>query len=226
MFYKHFTTFNLLTLLPAITLAGSLDSGDPASGTHPQSDICKVKGETNLRPENIRAGITIFGITGTFTGTTTSTPPPSSSAPTPRYTDNEDGTITDNQNGLIWLKNANCYGEQSWETAMQSAAHLASRQCGLSDKSKAGMWRLPTKEEWEAMVDKSIPYPGPMISNAAGTGKWTEGDAFLGVSSWYWSSSTRTGGAASAWDVYLSSGYMHNASKTSTSYVWPVRGGL
>src|SRR5215831_10404550 len=28
--------------------------------------------------------------------------------PTPRFTDNNNGTITDNLTGLIWLKNANC----------------------------------------------------------------------------------------------------------------------
>ncbi len=30
--------------------------------------------------------------------------------PTPRFTDNNNGTITDNLTGLIWLKNANCIG--------------------------------------------------------------------------------------------------------------------
>jgi hypothetical protein len=28
--------------------------------------------------------------------------------PNPRFTDNSDGTVTDNLTGLIWLKNANC----------------------------------------------------------------------------------------------------------------------
>ena len=30
--------------------------------------------------------------------------------PNPRFTDNSDGTVTDNLTGLIWLKNANCFG--------------------------------------------------------------------------------------------------------------------
>ena len=30
--------------------------------------------------------------------------------PDPRFTDNGDGTVTDNLTGLIWLKNANCFG--------------------------------------------------------------------------------------------------------------------
>ena len=29
-------------------------------------------------------------------------------SPDPRFTDNEDGTVTDNLTGLIWLKNARC----------------------------------------------------------------------------------------------------------------------
>ena len=28
--------------------------------------------------------------------------------PSPRFTDNSNGTVTDNLTGLIWLKNANC----------------------------------------------------------------------------------------------------------------------
>jgi hypothetical protein len=96
-----------------------------------------------------------------------------------RYIDNGDGTVTDNRTGLIWLKNANCFGRKDWKTAMQLAAKLADGQCGLSDGSKPGDWRLPTKDEWKAMVDTE--YKRPVLSNAAGTGQWKEGDAFSGV---------------------------------------------
>ena len=148
-----------------------------------------------------------------------------------RYIDNGDGTVTDNKTGLIWLKNANCFGGQNWETAMQSAAKLADGQCGLSDGSKTGDWRLPTKEEWEAMVDEKYVdrenYSQPALSNAAGTGPWKEGDAFSGVqSSIYWSSTTYANSAVFAWGVGLFSGYVSGTGKASTYYVWPVRGGV
>ncbi|MDM8562794.1 choice-of-anchor D domain-containing protein [Candidatus Marithioploca araucensis] len=42
-----------------------------------------------------------------------------------RYTDNGDGTVTDNRSGLIWLKNASCFYLE-WREAKQSAANLAS----------------------------------------------------------------------------------------------------
>jgi hypothetical protein len=140
-----------------------------------------------------------------------------------RYIDNDDGTVTDKQTGLIWLKKALCSGSlMSWKEAMQWAAKLAHGQCGLNDDSKAGDWRLPTRDEWKAMVDDRYTYP--TLSNAAGTGQWKEGDAFLGVQSfWYWSSSERS--TSSAWFVDLSDGYVNYIDKTFTNYVWAVRGG-
>jgi hypothetical protein len=141
-----------------------------------------------------------------------------------RYIDNGDGTVTDNRTGLIWLKKANCFGRKTWKEAMQLVAKLAHEQCGLSDGSKAGDWRLPTKEEWEAMVDTR--YTKPALSNAAGTGQWNEGEAFSGVLtdySWYWSSTKR--GTSSAWGVNLYNGNVRSNDQTLTDYVWAVRGG-
>jgi hypothetical protein len=142
---------------------------------------------------------------------------------TSRYTDNGDGTVTDNKTGLIWLKKANCSGrEMTWKEAMQWAAKLAHGQCGLSDGSKAGDWRLPTKDEWKAMMDTR--YSNPALSNAAGTGQWKEGDAFLGVQSfWYWSYSERS--TSSAWLVGLHDGDVDSDDGPSALYVWAVRGG-
>jgi serine/threonine protein kinase len=140
-----------------------------------------------------------------------------------RYIDNGDGTVTDNRTELIWLKNANCSGkEMNWEEAKQWAAKLADGQCGLSDGSKAGDWRLPTREELGAMVDNR--YKNPALSNAAGTGQWKEGDAFQGVeSNWFWSSTSVD--TSSAWRVDLNVGNVYYNDKTYTNYVWAVRGG-
>ncbi len=139
-----------------------------------------------------------------------------------RYLNNGDGTVTDKKTGLIWLRNANCFGKQNWETAKQSAAKLAHGKCGLSDGSKMGDWRLPTKEELEVMIDNR--YEEPALSNAAGTGHWREGDVFMDVQSYYWSSSVYADDADHAWDVNLSYGNVNNDSRTNTNYVWPVRG--
>ena len=58
-----------------------------------------------------------------------------------------DGTIRDNDSGLIWLKDASCpdlagtdpSGMANWETAMAAAAALSGDgTCGLTDGSEAG----------------------------------------------------------------------------------------
>jgi len=67
----------------------------------------------------------------------------------------------------------------------------------------------------------------PTLSNAAGTGPWKEGDAFSGVrTSLYWSSTTYAGFTVNAWVVDLGNGNVVNGYRTITSYIWPVRGGV
>lgn len=146
--------------------------------------------------------------------------------PNPRFTDNGNGTVTDNLTGLIWLKNADCaaISPARWAVALTTANTLASGACGLTDGSVAGDWRLPNRRELLSLIDDD--YAFPALSNAVGTGHWTEEDAFSGVqSSYYWSSSTYAYVPSSAWVVYLHVGYDTSYDKTSTFYVWPVRGG-
>lgn len=137
------------------------------------------------------------------------------------YQDNGNGTVTDNRTGLIWLKNANCFDRLNWETARQNAAKLADGQCRLSDGSKAGDWRLPSKKELLTIIDRKYQYP--TLSNATGTSKWKENDAFSGVkSSYYWSSTSyKTSGI---WGVYFDEGKVDYYDKMFEHYVWPVRG--
>ena len=58
-------------------------------------------------------------------------------------------TVTDNRTGLVWLENADCLGAVDWFTAKEVVAGLSDLQgsdpddCGLSDDSSPGEWRLP-----------------------------------------------------------------------------------
>jgi hypothetical protein len=107
---------------------------------------------------------------------------------------------------------------------MDTAAALHTGECGLTDGSSEGDWRLPAKEEWEALFDTN--YYGPVLSNAAGTGQWSEGDAFNNVQSYfYWSSTTYKAYTDGAWRVHMSNGYVDGYPMTFYYYVWPVRGG-
>jgi hypothetical protein len=142
--------------------------------------------------------------------------------PNPRFTDNSNGTVTDNLTGLIWLKNANCFGTKSWTQALSAANGLASGSCGLSDGSAAGQWRLPNVKELQSLID--FAHDSPALSNVAGTGQWAEGDPFINVQHWsYWSSSSVSNSTGSAWRGYMWDGYVSNSLKDSSFYVWAVR---
>lgn len=145
--------------------------------------------------------------------------------PNPRFTDNSDGTVTDNLTGLIWLKNANCYGTRSWTSALSVATSLANGQCALTDGSSAGDWRLPNRNEMESLVHNG--FVGPAVPNTLGTGRWSNGNPFFNVSTsyYYWSSTSYAGSSSYAWAVWLNIGRVYELSKNSNYYVWPVRAG-
>jgi len=144
--------------------------------------------------------------------------------PNPRFTDNGDGTVTDNLTGLIWLKNGNCFGGRPWDDALSDCNGLADGQCGLTDASNAGDWRLPNKKELLSVTSDG--YALPAVSNTAGTGQWSEGDPFTNLESGlqYWSSTTYIGNG-NAFFVNTSNAFMPLQQKTSFFAVWCVRGG-
>ena len=142
-----------------------------------------------------------------------------------RLADCDNGTVTDTDTGLIWLKDANCFDLRDFVGASTAAAGLEDGECGLLDGSSAGEWRLPTKEDWEAIVRTTGCTVGsPHLPDTEGSGCWSEGDPFSEVRpSAYWSS---TEGSLSnyIWIVYLHDAYFIPDFKTDLHYVWPVRG--
>src|SRR4030042_4797775 len=77
--------------------------------------------------------------------------------PTPRFTDNLNGTVTDKLTGLIWMKTGNAFGLRTWLQALSDANNLKSGDpyTDLTDGSKAGDWRLPNIQELQSLVDYS-----------------------------------------------------------------------
>jgi len=149
-----------------------------------------------------------------------------------RFADMGDGTIRDNNTGLIWLKDASCgdlpgtdsSGIANWEDAKAAAAALADGMCGLTDGSAAGTWRLPTHAEWETFY--SLVHNYPALVNTVGNVKWREGDAFTGVQASYYWSSTVDPVIANAWIADMANGCMYDNFTTNIGlYVWPVRSG-
>lgn len=144
--------------------------------------------------------------------------------PSPRFTDNRNGTVTDNLTGLVWLKNANAFGSRAWADALTDCATLNSGEKGLTDGSVEGDWRLPNVHELQSLIDYGR--FNPSLCNTAGTGPWTSGDPFTNVqSSYYWSGTTYVSAPSYAWYVAVYDGVVSGFVKTLPYYVWPVRGG-
>ena len=134
----------------------------------------------------------------------------------PRFTDNGDGTVTDNLTALIWLKDADCFAQESWTHALSQANGLRDGWCGLTDGSVAGDWRLPNVKELLSLID--FGQSGPALP---------PGHPFSGVQigpwSLYWSSTSEYY-PVYAWGVYLGSGTTLPELKTGHSNFLPVRG--
>lgn len=147
-------------------------------------------------------------------------------SPDPRFTDNSDGTITDNLTGLVWLKHFFCPGTfRNWETALADVAELNTlgsmngNSCG--DTSNGGSfqtdWRLPNRNELLSLLDlEEVNPPLPV------------GHPFTDVLiTFFWSSTTYADFPASAWSVDFSPGdsYIAVGSKSNEFLVTAVRAG-
>ena len=140
--------------------------------------------------------------------------------PISRFTDNNDGTFTDNLTGLIWLKNANCFGMMSWDNAILAANSLKDGDCGqnpalvLADKSSVGDWRLPAMDELCTLIDYSRRDPA-----------LSDGHFFMNIPSGYhWSVTTLDYYSEIAWIVYIESGTTcYEGVYNHAGHVLPVR---
>jgi hypothetical protein len=133
--------------------------------------------------------------------------------PSPRLTDNGNGTVTDNLTGLIWLKNADCINTNypsfrnnnsdtiTWQNALDFVRGInigTYSQCGAGYSD----WRLPNVNELMSLIDRSQDYPNFLPT----------GNQFTGVGCWYWSSTNVR------YELFRNLG-------DNGSRVWPVRGG-
>ena len=133
--------------------------------------------------------------------------------PTQRFTDNGNGTVTDNLTRLVWLKNADCFGQQTWAGALASVAGLQSSACGLSDGSSAGQWFLPNRKELLSLIDRARNNPA-----------LTASQPFTALQSiGYWTSTTYSLNNSLAWLIDLGSGAVGTLSKSDNSRVLPLR---
>lgn len=145
------------------------------------------------------------------------------------YTDHGNGTVTDNNTGLMWQKcsvgqnnDATCSGTAAYYNWYQASGtynasynSTSKNVCGELRVGGYSDWRLPTKKELMSIVDYSVPYPGPTIVGAYFPNT---------VSSGYWSSTPGAYYPSYAWYVHFGNGGDNYFNKYNYFYVRCVRG--
>ena len=146
--------------------------------------------------------------------------------PNPRFSDDNNGMISDRLTGLIWAKDANLLksrdprfdtdekwgdGAVKWQHALAYIKKLNTENyLGYSD------WRLANLNELASLVNQG----------EGKTSAWLNAQGFADVqASPYWSSSTNVLTSATAWMVGIDGGLVNYTGKSGVGNVWPVRGG-
>jgi hypothetical protein len=129
-----------------------------------------------------------------------------------RFTDNDDGTVTDHCTGLRWQKDtADVDGDgQSKQDYVPWCAALP--YCESLSFAGHDDWRLPNVRELQSIVDygRYLPSIDPV---------------FGAVSSFYWSSTSVAGSPDLAWGVYFNYANVSIGAVEHLGYVRAVRSG-
>ncbi len=135
-----------------------------------------------------------------------------------RYTDNADGTVTDNLTGLMWVKDPSELGGVWGSPGMPNAMSFFDALNNCENLNYAGYsdWRLPNIKELESLIDYGRFAPAMDISffpNAQTSGYWSS--TFLEYYDYY------------VWMIYFWDGYRSNDSRDyGYQFVRPVRAGI
>ena len=164
------------------------------------------------------------------------------------FVDNGDGTITDENSGLMWEKKDRSGGLQdvdrayTWPNALAYVRVINSTcegagfvTCGrdLDCDQFCGYagyrdWRLPNVRELHSLIDFSIPAPGPTVTVPFRSGcepGCTVLDCSCTSTRFHWSSTSSAVVPTNAWIVAFSSGLSGTNQKVNEQQVRAVRGG-
>ena len=149
--------------------------------------------------------------------------------PQSRMVDNGNGTVTDTVTGLIWLKQADCISD-TWAGALLDISRLASGQCGLTDGSSAGQWRMPNRSEMQSLQDRGqnnhARYFDETFTAAFPAAIPTQNATFVSMPEfqYYWTSTTDASNTSEAWTVFSCDFGVYDTAKSASGYSLAVRG--
>jgi len=186
--------------------------------------------DADIAAGNIKDTVTIFGVLGTYSGGGGGGGLPRTgqtavyragddgtyqkgvpAAPGAQFTNNGDGTVTDNGTGLIWASDGNGVGCNSGATIGWNGAIDWAEALSFATQND---WRLPNIKELVSIVDYSRFVPAIDTAFFPNT-----------KSDRYWSSTTIAGYTGLAWGVGFYGGFVSYNDKTVAYYVRAVRGG-
>jgi hypothetical protein len=136
--------------------------------------------------------------------------------PDPRFTGNNNGTVTDNLTGLIWRKNPRRFETSTWKEALAACNSLEADDDDLTDGSEAGDWRLPNINELLSLHDFSRHSPALPTDHLFSN---------IGQDYCCWSSTTDAVDNNYAYYMNADLAGLGAWHKWEKIFVWPVRGG-
>jgi hypothetical protein len=143
------------------------------------------------------------------------------------YTDNGDGTITDNNTKLMWEKLSDDGSIHDKDDNYDWTTAVTTKIAALSSGSFAGHtdWRLPNVRELQSIINYQNSFPS--VSTAFNTGcvaSCTVTSCSC-TQSFFWSATTYQNIPNWGWIVYFGDGYILADIKTNGYHVRAVRGG-
>lgn len=164
-----------------------------------------------------------------------------------RFIDNGDGTVTDAETGLVWLQDPDCFDAQSLSDAENSCETLNNGECGLTDGSVEGEWRLPTLAElqklgtdpptaWEyycdgcdSSSDYGLPPEEVTSYGFYHADEYQKTFVYLDHKGNFWSGTQGTKRSQNPdyhWTINSYNGHIYPyANEVASFHVWPVRSG-
>ena len=139
--------------------------------------------------------------------------------PSPRFTANGDGTLTDELTGLVWLIDGNCAqsvgrtvdGSMHWSDVLTFLADINDGSQSLSACGYMGTdtdWRFPNVVELESLVHAGL----------IDQGAWLSGEGFTRIQTRYWSSTSWRDNDLNAYFLATDEGAIGGNLKEFTNY--------
>lgn len=138
--------------------------------------------------------------------------------PNPRFTNNNDGTVTDNLTSLMWLEDGACLGKIPWEDSTNIIRLFNSSSNSLKCTGYTASykdWRLPTVNELASLANCDQKDISVWLNNNHGFSRVQSG--------WYWTSVRHCASDKLIWFVSMVSGFTSVTNKYEHGRVWIVR---